>query len=68
MRFSLFRARMTRGRAARRAAQARRRAGLRTLTRRLGTAGLPAETEAWVIEVEEALRQAEPRILDDLRP
>jgi len=44
----------------------RRRAGLRTWTRALGDAGLSPESEAWVTEIERALRGAEPRIRAEL--
>lgn len=44
----------------------RRRAGLRTWARPLGDPGLSAESEAWVAEIEDSLRQAEPRIRADL--
>jgi hypothetical protein len=56
-----------RSRPARRAGRLRRRAGLRTWTRALGTAGLSADAEAWILGVEESLRRAEPRIRDELR-
>jgi hypothetical protein len=55
-----------RGRAGGRARQLRRRAGLRTWTRPLGSAGLSPEAEAWVIEIEKTLRRAEPRIRAEL--
>lgn len=45
-----------------RARQLRRRAGLRTWTRALGSDGLPAEAEARIMEIEEELRRAEARI------
>jgi hypothetical protein len=44
----------------------RRRAGLRTWTRALGSDGLPAEAEAWIMEIEEELRRAEARIRGEL--
>jgi len=47
-----------------RARQLRRRAGLRTWTRALGTDGLPAEAKAWIMEIEEELRRAEARIAE----
>jgi hypothetical protein len=56
-----------RSRPAGQARRLRRRAGLRTWTRTLGTAGLSAEAEAWILTLEESLRQAEPRIWDELR-
>jgi hypothetical protein len=54
-------------RPARQARRLRRRAGLRTWTRPLGTAGLSPGAEAWILDVEEGLRRAEPRIRDELR-
>jgi hypothetical protein len=56
-----------RSRPAGRVRRLRRRAGLRTWTRALGTAGLSAEAEEWILGVEESLRRAEPRIRDELR-
>ena len=44
----------------------RRRAGLRTWTRALGSDGLPAEAETWIMEIEEELRRAEARIRGEL--
>jgi hypothetical protein len=52
--------------AGRRTRLVRRRARLRTWARPLGDAGLSAESEAWVAEIEDSLRQAEPRIRADL--
>jgi hypothetical protein len=50
------------------ARQLKRRAGLRTWTRALGSDGLSAEAEARVMEIEAELRRAEPRILGELHP
>ena len=49
-----------------RARQLRRRAGLRTWTRALGSDGLSAEAEARVMEIEAELRRAEERIRGEL--
>ena len=51
---------------ARRARQVRRQAGLRRRPRVLGSSGLPAEAELWVMQIEDALRRMEPRIRGDL--
>jgi hypothetical protein len=40
----------------------KRRAGLQTWTRALGSDGLPAEAEARIMEIEDELRRAEARI------
>jgi hypothetical protein len=37
----------------------KRRAGIRTWTRPLGGSGLPAEAQAWVMQIEEQLRLVE---------
>jgi hypothetical protein len=50
-----------------RARQLRKRASLRTWTRALGSDGLPAEAQAWIMEIEEELRQAEARMRGELR-
>jgi len=50
-----------------RARQLRKRASLRTWTRALGSDGLPAEAQAWIMDIEEELRQAEARIRGELR-
>jgi len=42
----------------------RRQAGIRTWTRPLGGSGLPAEAEAWVMQIEDQLRMTEARISD----
>jgi len=47
--------------------QLRKRASLRTWTRALGSDGLPAEAQAWIMEIEEELRQAEARMRGELR-
>ena len=49
-----------------RSRRVRRRAGLRTWTRALGSDGLPAEAEARIMEIEEELRQTEARIRGEL--
>jgi hypothetical protein len=40
----------------------RRQAGIRTWTRPLGSSGLPAEAEAWVMQIEDQLRRMEARL------
>lgn len=49
-----------------RARHLRKRAGLQTWARPLGTSGLPAEAEAWVAEIEHGLRQEASRLRDIL--
>jgi hypothetical protein len=46
----------------RRGRRIKRQAGIRTWTRPLGGSGLPAEAEAWVMQIEDELRISEARI------
>jgi hypothetical protein len=41
-----------------------RQAGIRTWTRPLGGSGLPAEAEAWVMQIEDELRMSEAQVND----
>ena len=50
-----------------RSRRVRKRAGLRTWTRALGSDGLPAEAEARILGIEEELRQTEARIRGEVQ-
>jgi hypothetical protein len=44
----------------------KKRAGLRTWNRALGSDGLSADAQAWIMEIEEELRRIEPQIRGEL--